>query len=169
MPRRILVGSFVVDTPFFDDIVNSLQYSHFQHTYVHRYEPNSYPTDMIPATTRKEGFHYAGQSWYYSKVSAMGDPSKLVHDNFTILNEKEEEEFEMNCDVGDIRVGFETERMPNEVTVVGIQVSFEIACMISRMIIASCLFVRMEKLRTLCLIRICNLKRSFPILKRSMI
>lgn len=29
----------------------------------------------------------------------------------------------MNCDAGDIRVGFETERMPNEITIVGIQVS----------------------------------------------
>lgn len=102
-------------------------------------------------------------------MSSLGDPSKLVHDNFTILNEKEEEEFEMNCDVGDIRVGFETERMPNEVTVVGIQVDFENAFLTYRTIIVLCLFVRMEKLRTSCLIRISNLKRFFHILKRNMV
>ena len=61
--------------------------------------------------------------WYYSKVKDLGDTNYLGHKNFTVLKPEQEEDFEMNCDAGDIRVGFETERMPNEITIVGIQVS----------------------------------------------
>ena len=64
-----------------------------------------------------------GQYWFYSKVRSIGDTSKLGHTNFTILSADEEEAFELNCEAGDLRVGFETERMPNEVTIVGIQVN----------------------------------------------
>ena len=46
----------------------------------------------------------------------------MGHSNFTVLTAEEEEEFDSMCEVGDIRIGFETERMPNEVTIVGIQV-----------------------------------------------
>lgn len=124
---------------------------------------------MIPATTRKEGFHYVGKYWYYSKVKDLGDTNYLGHKNFTVLKPEQEEDFEMNCDAGDIRVGFETERMPNEITIVGIQVSSKLNyCLLYRMIIVLCLFERMEKLHIFFLINILNQMTFFPILKRRM-
>lgn len=44
----------------------------------------------------------------------------------TILTDEEEEKWDAECMVGDIRVGFETERMPFEVTVYGIQNDYRI-------------------------------------------
>ena len=69
---------------------------------------------------------YVAPYWYYSRASEMGRSEKLGHVNMTMLSAEEEEEWEMNCKPGDLRVGFETERMPFSVTVVGVQTDYRI-------------------------------------------
>ena len=64
-------------------------------------------------------------SWYYSKIQLVSDVEHLKSVNFTVLSDEEEEAFADACEPGDIRVGFEIERFPPEVTVMGIQVSGE--------------------------------------------
>lgn len=61
-------------------------------------------------------------SWYYSKIQLVSDVEHLKSANFTVLSDAEEEAFAEACEPGDIRVGFEIERFPPEVTVIGIQV-----------------------------------------------
>ena len=56
----------------------------------------------------------------------MGRKEKLGRQNLTVLTEKEEEEWDADCHPGDLRVGFETERMPFEVTVYGVQNDYRI-------------------------------------------
>lgn len=62
-----------------------------------------------------------GEGWYYSKLNAVGSSERVSHTNMTMLSAEEEEEWERNCESGDIRVGFETEAMPIEVTIVAEQ------------------------------------------------
>ena len=61
-----------------------------------------------------------GEGWYYSKLNAVGSSERVSHTNMTMLSAEEEEEWERNCESGDIRVGFETEAMPIEVTIVDV-------------------------------------------------
>lgn len=77
--------------------------------------------EYIPLSTKKEGFLFVGEGWYYSKLNAVGSSERVSHTNMTMLSAEEEEEWERNCESGDIRVGFETEAMPIEVTIVAEQ------------------------------------------------
>ena len=87
-----------------------------------RYDPSAFTTEYIPATTRKEGFAFVSSSWFYSKASLLKDVEHITHVNFTVLTDEQEQAFADACEPGDIRVGFETQRVPPEVTVIGIQV-----------------------------------------------
>ena len=51
----------------------------------------------------------------------VGSSERISHTNMTLLTDEEEEQWEENCQPGDIRVGFETEAMPIEVTIVAEQ------------------------------------------------
>lgn len=62
-----------------------------------------------------------GNGWYYSKMSDVGSSERVSHTNMTLLSVEEEEEWEVKCECGDIRVGFETESMPIEVTIIAEQ------------------------------------------------
>ena len=62
-----------------------------------------------------------GNGWYYSKMSDVGSSERVSQTNMTLLSVEEEEEWEVKCECGDIRVGFETESMPIEVTIIAEQ------------------------------------------------
>lgn len=80
----------------------------------------------MPASTKKHGFHYVSQYWYYSSIYDAGRTDKLGRQNMTVLSAEEEAKWDAECTPGDLRVGFETERMPFEVTVYGIQNDYRI-------------------------------------------
>ena len=65
-------------------------------------------------------------SWFYSKVAESGSSEKVGHGNMTVLSEEAEAHFDRECEVGDIRVGFDTEAMPIGVTVVAEQQDYRL-------------------------------------------
>ena len=65
-------------------------------------------------------------SWFYSKVAESGSSEKVGHGNMTVLSEEAEARFDRECEVGDIRVGFDTEAMPIGVTVVAEQQDYRL-------------------------------------------
>ena len=52
-------------------------------------------------------------------MEGLGQP--LLQENSTFVDDEEESELDLNCESGDIRVGYEFINVPHELTVVGIQ------------------------------------------------
>ena len=52
-------------------------------------------------------------------MEGLGQP--LLQDNVLFVDEEGESDLDLNCESGDIRVGFEYINVPHEMTVVGIQ------------------------------------------------
>lgn len=85
----------------------------------------------MPPQTKQQGFYFYSPHWIYSKrsLAAPGEPFK--RDSLTWIPDDAESDFESACfpclfestagEPGDLRVAFEFQRVPQQMTLVGVQ------------------------------------------------
>ncbi|KAK8794632.1 hypothetical protein WA158_001613 [Blastocystis sp. Blastoise] len=113
MPRKILAGTFLFENEYLQQIHDP--WNHFA--------PDSLSLAHMPASTRGEGFYFADSYWYYSLNNMTLNRGGIFQKNLTRLDDNDERlaNLKENCSPGDIRVGFDTQKVPFPLTIMGTQ------------------------------------------------